>query len=185
MPILIISAVICTVLILAGSIIIINRQPKRQQGELMRLSETAFTAVMGGMMIALGFFILYAKYADPAVAGTDETSYIFVGCFAVMCAAGGCGIMLYTFLKKIIACEDRVLYVDILGQCRELHWSEITEIRLPLMSNKITLIGKSIRFVAGGEPKAYKEFVKIAKNKIRPEAAGDVFEKLSDRLLVN
>lgn len=184
MVILLVSAVICAVLILASMALIIKRQPKRQQKELMRLSETVFTAVMGFMMIALGVFLLYQKYTDPEIAGTDINSYVFICGFSIVCVACGSCMMPYTFLKKIIACEDRVIYVTILGECRELYWRDVTEVKLPLMSSKITLIGKNTRFVAGGETKAYKEFIRIAKNKIRAQVGSDVLDKLSDRLMI-
>lgn len=177
------SLVCCIVFILADVILIIIRQPQKQKGELMRLSETAFTAVMGGMLVILGFFLLYMKYTDPTVAGADQTSYIFAAGFALVCITGGCGIMLFTFLKKIIVCEDRVLFITILGRCKELYWDEIAEIRVPVLSNKLTIIGKNIRFTVGGEPKAYKKFIKIAQKKIKAEVGSSVFEKLSNRFL--
>jgi len=183
MLILLISAVGSVILILAASILIIAGQPQKQEGELMRLSETAFTGLMGGMIIAVGFFLLYAKYANPAVAGTDHTSYIFVGCFALMSVAIGCGIMPYTFVKKIIAFEDRVLYITILGKHKELYWDKITEIKVPLLSNKATIIGENTRFSVGGEPKAYKKFIKIVQNKIGYKVGSDVFEKLLNRFM--
>lgn len=176
--------VCCIALILASSILIVNKQPQKHEGELMRLSETAFTAVLGGMMIALGFFLLYAKYVNYAVAGTDNASYIFVSGFAVMCVGCGCGIILYAFLRKFIIYEDRVLYVNILGGQWELYWNKITELKLSFMSNKVTLIGNNTRFTVGGEPKAYREFLKIAKKKIKPEVGSDILEKLSGRLLI-
>jgi hypothetical protein len=181
MLILLASGALCIVLIIAAPIQIIIRQPKKQKGELIRMSETVVTAVMGGMLIALGFFILYMKNANSTIAGTDQNSYLFVGVFAVVSVAFGCGIMFYTFLQKIIACEDRVVFVTILGQYKVLYWDEIREIKVRFMSNKVTLIGKSTQFIVGGEPKTYKEFLKIAKKKIRPEVGSDVLEKLLSR----
>lgn len=183
MLILLISVLLCIALVLAGSILIITKQQKKREDELLRLSETAFTAVMGGMAAVLGFFLLYAKYTDHTVAGSDTTSYFFIGGFAVICVGIGCGILLYTFLKKIIVFNDRILYVTIFGRHKEIYWNKISELRIPFMSNKVTIIGKNTRFTVGGETKAYKKFIKIAKEKIITEVGSDVLEKLSGRFL--
>lgn len=149
----------------------------------MRLSETVFTAGMGGMLILMGFFILAMKFADPQIAGTDLTSYLFVGAFSVGSTAVGCGIMFYTFLQKFIAYEDRIVFISILGTSKELYWKEIIEIKTTLMSNRVTLVGKKSKFSVGGEPRRYKEFLLIAKRKISPEVGSDVLQNLLNRSL--
>jgi hypothetical protein len=183
MPILLISAVIAIAVILSAIVLIRVRQPKQQEGELLRLAETSFTAVMAVMMIALAFFILYMKFNNSSLGGTGSTSYYFVAGFAVLCATAGSGILLFTFLKKIIAFEDRVASVSIFGEIDELRWNEITEVKVTPLSNKITLIGKNTRMAAGGEPKSYKEFLKIANKKIKHAVIGDMLEKQLDRFL--
>lgn len=184
MYILLISFVICVLLLAVSSIIIFKSQPAKQEGELLRLSETAFTALMGAMMIVLPFFILYAKYSKPALSGSDMDSYLYIGGFAVVCMVVGCGTMFYTFVKKIIACKDRILYINILGRKSELYWDDITEVKVPILSNKATFIGKNTQFTVGGEPKTYKEFIKIAQRKVKPEVGSDAFMKLLNRFMV-
>lgn len=181
MTILLISTIVCTVLIAATIILLAIRQPKKQDGELLRLSEPTVTAVMGVMMIAMGFSILYMKSVNATIAGTDLTSYLFVGGFAVVCVAISCGTLFFTFLKKIIAFEDKVVFVTISGQLKELRWIDITEVKVPILSNKVTLIGNNARFSLGGDPKTYKVFLQIAKKKIKPVVCSDVFEKLLNR----
>ena len=183
MIVLLVSLVLCVVLLSLTAIQIKRRQPQQQQGELLRLSETKATAVMGGMLIALGFFILYMKTVNVTIAGTDQTSYLFVGGFALMCVAIGCGIMAYTFLQKVIAFEDKVVFIPIIGRTKQLYWNEISEIKVPFLTNNATFIGKSCKFTVGGEPKTYKEFIKIAKKKVKPEVVSDVLEKLLNRSL--
>ncbi len=183
MLILLISIAICTILVFLTVILIKLNQSKKVEGELLRLSETRFTAVMGGMAIAMGFFIICMKYLNTSLVGNDLTSYIFVGIFAVGCTLVGCGILFYTFIQKVIAYEDKIVFVSILGKSRELYWKEIVEIKTTFISNKVTLIGNKSKIYVGGEPKKYKEFLKIAKKKIKPEVGSEVLQNLLNRSL--
>lgn len=181
MIILLTSAAICTVLILASTILIANKQPKKQKGELLRVSETTMTAVMGVLMFAMSYFILWMKYTQPMIAGTDQTSYLYIAGFAIICTAIGCGIMFYTFLRKVIVYEDSIVFVTIWGGHKKMFWNEVTEIKVPPLTNKATFFEKKLHFTVGGEPKAYKAFLKIAKSKIKPEVGSDVLENLLNR----
>lgn len=183
MTLLLISAVICIGLIVATSILITTKEPKKQKGELMRLSETKATSALGVLIIAMGFFILWMKYTNPAIAGSDQTSYLFVSGFAVLCMAVGCGMMLYTFLKKVVVLEDGIVFVNLLGGNKRMAWREITELKVPPLTNKLTLIGHHTHFTVGGEAKAYKAFLKIAKEHIKPEVSSDTLGNLLNRSL--
>ncbi|RPI87156.1 MAG: hypothetical protein EHM41_05955 [Chloroflexi bacterium] len=183
MFILVISFVVCILFVAAAVALIVTRQPKKEGGELLRLTETYVTGVMGAMMIALAFFLLYMKYVDPAIAGVDQVSFYYVAGFAAMCAAVGSGIQLYTFLRKIIAYEDKVVFVTMLGQIKELYWNDITEVKVSRLSNKAIFIGKNTQFSVGGETKTYKKFIEIARKKIRKTVGSEVFEKLFNRFM--
>jgi len=181
--ILIMSALVGVILMLLTAFLIYKRQPEKQADELLRLSETSVTAVLGGMLIVLGFFVLYQKFNNPNLAGNDENTYLIIGAFALISVALGCGVLLYSFLKKIIAYQDKVVLITFLGQYKEMYWKEITEVKASILSNKATLSGNNCKITLGGEPKKYKEFLKIAKKKIRPEISSDVFERLLNRSL--
>jgi hypothetical protein len=43
----------------------------------------------------------------------------------VLCALIGSGVLLYTFLHKVIAYEDRIMSVSLFGQTEELYWKDI------------------------------------------------------------
>ena len=183
MLMLLIAFLACVLLFVAAPILIKTRLPKKQADELLRLSETSFTAVLGLMLIALAFFLLYAKYSNSALAGTDTNSYLFVAGFAILCSGSGSGILLYTFLKRIIVCEDRVMAVSLFGKIESLQWKGIIEVKASLLSRSVTLIGSDAQLKVSGEPKAYKKFLEIAKKKIHRAAGSDVLEKQSERFL--
>lgn len=183
MTILLATAVLDSVLLLAALLFGIKRQPPRQEGELMRLAETKVTALMGILMIAMGYLILYEKYIDPQIAGSDPVTYFYVAGFSLICVVFGIGIMAFTFLRKIIVNEKDLVFVTFWGKKKKLEWKEIKELKVPPLTNKLTLIGRKTQFTVGGESKAYKEFLKIAKEKIKKEVGSDTLQNLLNRSL--
>ena len=178
------TATICAFLIILTVVMITKNQPEKQKNELMRLSETMVTAVFAVLLIALSYFILYMKFAQPDIAGGGLTSFLYVSGFAALCTLLGCGIMFYTFLRKFIVYSDGVVYLNLFGKKKKLLWKDIVEIKVPPLTNKATLIGASSKFTVGGEPKTYKKFLKIAKANVRPEVGSDILENLINRALI-
>ena len=183
MIILLVSAVICILLVLFTVIGLTRKQPGVEKVELMRVSETKVTAIMGYLLFAMGLFILYMKYLNPGIAGTDELSYFYVAGIALFSVAIGCGIMFYTFLRKVIVYEDGLVFVSMIGKSKKIFWKEIKEIKVPSLTNKATFIGKNASITVGGEPKAYKAFLKIAMKYIKPEVGSDTLATLLKRSL--
>jgi hypothetical protein len=175
------SAILCTILILATVFQIIRKQSKKLPGELLRVSETSVTAIMGFLLIAMGYLILIMKFIYPEMAGKDQTTYLYMGGFAVVCAVVGCGIMFYTYLRTVLVYEHGIVFVTLFGKNKKLNWKDITEIKVPPLTNKATLIGNNLSITVGGEPKAYKAFLKVAKKYVKPEIGSDILENLINR----
>jgi len=178
MTVLLASAAICCLLVLATILRLAQMVTQRKDGELLRLSETIYTAAFAVLLIAMAGFILWMKYSHTEIAGKDPTSYFSVGVFAVMCAAVGCGVLFYTFLRKVIVYEEGVVFINLLGAKKQIQWNEITEIKISPLTNKIGLISGSSHFSVGGEAKAYKEFLRIAQQKVKPNVGGPILDKL-------
>lgn len=179
-----IISLILSITCLAGTFyLVMTKNPKKTEKELLRLAETRFTAVMGGMLIIMGFFLLVVKMIDPTRGGSDPTSYIFASLLALLCVASGCGIMLFTLLKQIIAHEEKLVIVSMFGKRTNLFWKDITEIKLKPLSSKVTFVSKNKNLLVGGEPKTYKKFIAIAKTKIPTRVSHDLLDKLSNRFL--
>lgn len=183
MSILFISAAICFSLLMVTILFLVKKKIPVEKTELMRLAETKITGVLGILLIVFGFFILYMKYNDPAIAGTDQISYLYIAGFALLSAAFGCGILFFTFLRKVVVYEDGFLFISLIGKEKKILWKEITEIKTQPLSNKATFIGKTSRVMVGGEPKAYKAFLKIAMKNIKPEVGSDTISNLLNRSL--
>lgn len=168
-------------LIFVGVWIAIN-QPKKNGRELTIVSEIPETAIMGGMLIVVCYFLLIAKIKDPTIAGTDENSYNFVAVLAVICAITGCETILLTFVKKVIAYPDKFVVINLFGLKREFIWKSVTEIKTILLSLRVTfkMDGESVSI--NGRAKEYGEFISIAKDNIPPIVGSDVLGRLYKRI---
>jgi len=183
MTFLIISITLSIICLAATIYLVAKKNPKRQEKELLRLSETKLTAGMGGLLILMGFFLLIIKLIDPTRGGSDTNSYLAVSLLALLCVVSGSGILLFTFLKQIIATEDKLIIVSLFGTTFDMPWKEITEIKLKPLSSKVTFVSKKNSVLVGGDPKTYKKFIAIAKTKIPTRVSHDLLDKLNNRFL--
>ncbi|HOE70555.1 MAG TPA: hypothetical protein PLR56_01095 [Brevefilum sp.] len=180
---LIISFGLSLVVVGVALYLIFTKRPKKMENEILRLSETWMSAVLGGMLIAMGLFILVLKVIDPSTGGSDQTSYLLAAAFILVCNVSGSAILLFSLLKTIIACEDKLVIVSAFGKQTHLQWREIKEIKLKPLSNKATFISDKLEFVVGGDPGIYKKFIPVARRKIPPRVTQDLLDKLSNRFL--
>lgn len=183
MAFLIISMVFSALCLAAAIYLIVKSNPKRQEKELLRLSETKFTVILAGMLILMGFALIVIKLIDPARGGVDTVSYLMVAFLALLCVVSGSGMLLFTLLKQIVLTEDGLTVVSLFGKTYDMPWKEITEIKLKPLSSKVVFVSKKHSILVGGEPQTYKKFIAIAKTKIPARVSHDLLDKLSKRFL--
>ena len=58
MAFLIISVVISVLCLAAAVYLVVKNNPKKEEKELLRLSETKFTVILAGLMIFMGFALI-------------------------------------------------------------------------------------------------------------------------------
>ena len=180
---LIISVILSIFSCLASIYLIVRKNPKRQESELLRLSETKFTIILAGLLILMGFAIIIIKFIDPSKGGVDTSSYLVAALLALLCVLLGSGMLLFSMLKQIIVTDNGLQIVSLFGKSYEMPWKEITEIKLRPLSNKVTFVSKSHSVLIGGEPGTYKKFIAIAKTKIPTRVSHDLLDKLNNRFL--
>lgn len=183
MAFLIVSIVLSVICLVVAIYLILKRNPKRQENELLRLSETKFTVVLAGLLILMGFALIVVKIADPAKGGSDANSYLVVALFALLCVISGSGFLIYTLLKQIVVTDDGLIVVSFLGEAFDMPWKEVTEIKLKPLSSRATFVSKQHSVVVGGDPQAYKKYIAIAKTKIPARVSHDLLDKLNNRFL--
>ena len=183
MAFLIISVVISVFCLAAAIYLIVKNNPKKQEKELLRLSETKFTVIMAGLIIFMGFALFAVKLIDPARGGSDTNSYLVVAGLALLCVVSGSGILLFTLLKQIVMTEDGLRIVSMFGNTQDMPWKDVTEIKLKPLSSKVTFVSKQLKVLVGGDPQTYKKFIAIAKTKIPARVSHDLLDKLNNRFL--
>ncbi len=147
------------------------------------IRETWMTAVLGVMMIALGFFFPAAKLMDATLAGTDASSYWFVIGFSLLCHVMGDFTLLFTLVKCIALYEDRVVEHSFLGQETTIYWSDVVKVDKPMMRSCYVLKdrqGNSIS--AGGDNKALKTFAEFARPRIKAAGGVNLLSQVEHRL---
>lgn len=183
MAFLIITAVLSAICLAAAIFLIVQKYPKKQENELLRLAETKFTLIMAGLLILMGFALIIVKLVDPARGGSDTNSYLVVALLALLCVVSGSGILLFTLLKQIVVTDEGLIIVSIFGKTSAMPWKDVTEIKLKPLSSKVTFVSKNQSFLVGGDPQMYKKFIAIAKTKIPTRVSHDLLDKLNNRFL--
>lgn len=179
---LILSIIASSVLLIFTVVLVILKQPKKNGTELVIVSEIPETSVMGAILIIIGYILLILKMRDPALAGTDETSYNFVSVLALMCVVSGCWTMLITFVKKVIAYPERFTAITSVGLQSEYLWKSVTEVKTNPMSlrSNFKVGGDSVSI--NGRAAEYGKFIGIAKEKVPAVVGSDVLGNLYKRV---
>lgn len=150
---------------------------------LVCLRETWMTAVIGAMLIIIGFWVVPLKLIDPEVAGTDETSYWFVAGFGLLCHLLGDFSLLFTFVKRVVLFEDRVENCSAFGRCKTLYWADIVKVEKPMTRQAFRLTDKDGNIISvSGSSKACKQFVDFAKTKIKAANGSNLLHQVEHRL---
>jgi hypothetical protein len=152
---------------------------KSYNGEpvLAGLSETPTTAMLAYLCLGMSYFMLLVKITN-ATPSAGKVSYWFFGGFSIVSAVLGCFILLYTYVKKYIILQDKLVAVDMFGNTKNLFWKEIKSAKIPMLTRNIILKGEHQSFfIHSGNPKQYRNFVKVLKDLV-PEGA--VFNTVND-----
>ena len=171
----------CCIILIACIYLAVTRQPKKDGKEDVVLKEPLLNLMPSLFLIAMCVFILGMRFAGFEVGGSETDTrnpdYYVVGLSLISALGAGYGI-LYSMLKQTLAYNDRMVCVDLLGRINTMRWDKVTEVKTRPMSRKITFYSGSETCEVNGEMKAYRDFVKLAKNKVPPAIASDTLDRL-------
>ena len=170
------------VLLLAATAVLIVKRRCRETG-MVCIRETWMTAVLGLMIIALGFAFPVLKLMDGTLAGTDDQSYWFVIGFSVICHLMGDFALLFTCIKCAVLFEDRAVEYGPFGDQNVVYWKDIVRVEKPLMKSAYVITdrnGNSIH--VSGDKKASAQFVEFAREKVKNASGTDLLHQVEHRL---
>ena len=169
------------VLLAATAAIIVKRRCK--DTGIVCIRETWMTAVLGLMIIALGFAFPALKLMDASLAGTDSNSYWFVIGFSVVCHLMGDFALLFTFLKCSVLFEDRAVEYSPFGDQSVIYWQDVVRVEKPMMKSAYVLTDRNGNTVSvSGDKKASAQFVEFAKEKVKNASGKDLLHQVEHRL---
>lgn len=176
------ASIAVAVLLLAGTIFLsIKKRPEGLSDVCVR--EDWMTAVMGAMVIVLGIWFAIMKLQDPALSGSDATSYWYIAGFCVVGNLVGDFMLLYTFVKRVELYEDRVESYSALGKCTTLSWSQIVQVKKPMMGRSTKLVSSDGTVISvSGAPKACDAFVDYARPRINSAQGSNLLKHVENRL---
>lgn len=170
------------VLLLAATVVFILKRRCRETGRLC-LRETWMTAVLGMLLLALGFAFPVLKLLDPSAAGTDSQSYWFVILFSLACHLMGDFALLFTLVKCTVLYEDRVLACSALGRQTQMLWEDVVRVDKPVTRSCYILTDRDGNTIqVGGDNKASRQFVDFAKAKIKTASGANLLHQVEHRL---
>ena len=80
--------------------------------------------------------------------------------------------------------QDGVTYVSFLGQCKELDWEDVTEVKQSSGKRLVLAARDGTKITVGGSKNTYAEFIRLAARYIPPEAGDDVLRSIRASLKI-
>ena len=168
--------------LLAAAVGLIVKKRCRDTG-LACVRETWVTALLGAMLIALGFAFPVMKMMDNTLAGTGGESSWIVAAFSLLCHLMGDFTLLFTFVKCTVLFDDRAVAYSPFGEQTTVCWEEIVEVRRPVTGSAFILTdskGTTIR--VGGDSKSAREFAQFAQSKVKSVSGAALLHQVERRL---
>lgn len=168
--------------LLAAAVALIFKRRCKDKG-ILCIRETWMTAVLGLMIIALGFAFPVLKLMDGTLAGTDPNSYWFVMGFSVLCHLMGDFALLFTCLKCSVLFEDRAVEYSPFGDQSVIYWEDIVRVEKPLMKSAYMLTDRNGNTIqVSGDKKASARFIEFAREKVKNASGKDLLHQVEHRL---
>ena len=168
--------------LLAATIGLILRKRCRDTG-IVCIRETWMTAVLGLMLIALGFTFPVLKLMDGSLVGTDAQSFWFVVGFSAVCHLMGDFVLLFSCVKCTVLFEDRAVEYGLFGDQNTIFWEDIVHVEKPLLKSAYEITDRNGNVIhVGGDKKGSAQFIEFAREKVQNAAGADLLRQVEHRL---
>lgn len=168
--------------LLAATVAMILKRRCKDTGMLC-IRETWMTAVLGLMVIALGFALPVMKLVDPSLMGTESTNVWYVIGFGLACHLVGDFALLFTFVKCTVLYKDRAVEYGSFGDQHVIYWEDVVRVEKPMMKSAYVMTDRNGKTVTvSGDKKASQQFVDFAKEKVKNASGKDLLHQVEHRL---
>lgn len=170
------------VVLLAATIALILKRRCKDSG-ILCIRETWMTAVLGLMVVVLGFAMPVMKLVDPSLMGTGSTSVWYVIGFSLACHLMGDFVLLFSLVKCAVLYEDRAVEYGPFGDQSVIYWDDVVRVEKPMMKSAYVLRDRNGNTISvGGDKKASQQFVDFAKEKVKNASGKDLLHQVEHRL---
>lgn len=169
-------------LLLAATIVLILTRRCKDPG-ILCIRETWMTAVLGLMIIVLGFAFPVLKLMDPTLMGTDTQAGWFVVGFSILCHLMGDFTLLFTCVKCTVLFQDRAVEYGFFGDQNVIYWEDIVRVEKPLLKSAYVMTDRNGNAIhVSGDKKASQQFIDFAKEKVKDASGSDLLRQVEHRL---
>lgn len=179
---IVISGVVSVLTLASGIVIILTRKPRPTGGEIVVLREAPVTFIMAVLLIFLSCGVLVMKFMGHPVGGSNVTSYQFCAWFGFVCMLIGVYALFYTFVKKVLAYEDRMIIVNLLGYRKTVYWEDVTHVKTNRLSRQLVFYVGNDGNSLNGDAESYRQFVHLASQRVPPHVGSDTLGNLDFQL---
>lgn len=171
------------IIIVAATVVIILRKKNiKIKGEEFCIRESRITAFLGIALWIEGGVIAYYSITVPERIFLNNNSIVNVCIFMAASVLLGSGMMLYTFVKRIVFTQNELILVNLLGELTRIGWNNIRGVSRTNGKRLAFQDKDKTRIVVGGNSKMMKKALKTIHIKVPKYVDSTEIQKLATTL---
>lgn len=171
------------IIIVAATVVIILRKKNiKVEGQEFCISESRITAFLGIALWIEGGVIAYYSITVPERLFLNNNSMVNVCIFMAASVLLGSGMMLYTFVKRIVFTQNELILVNLLGELTRIGWNNIRGVSRTNGKRLAFQDKDKTRIVVGGNRKMMKKALKTIHIRVPKYVDSTEIQKLETAL---
>lgn len=177
-----IIGILYIIIVAATVVIILRRKNIKIEGEEFCIRESRITAFLGIALWIEGGVIAYYSIRVPERVFLNNNSMVNVCIFMAASVLLGSGMMLYTFVKRIVFTQNELILVNLLGELTRIGWNNIRGVSRTNGKRLAFQDKDKTRIVVGGNSKMMKKALKTIHIKVPKYVDSTEIQKLETAL---
>lgn len=164
---ILIACMIAGAVMLAGSMVIVRRNPRKSDAKYVIEDSKTLMGLMA-LSVFLGYWLLILRLQDPSLGGEGWQGLALCAFLGTLLLALAAYMILYCFVKKTYVYEDRIEVVTPFGRRRSEEWNNILTITPNGMTKGARFtFADDYSFTLSGANKNYKDVMNFAKVRLK------------------